>query len=65
MAGGSARVIPADIQQGAVIQVARGITVNTVGPSSIDSAMLAKVNANDEKVKMVWSRTLLGQLGLN
>ena len=33
-----------------------GIRVNAVGPGSIDTAMLASVNADDEKMKMVLSR---------
>ena len=40
-----------------------GIRVNAVGPGSIDTAMLAGVNADDEKMKMVLSRTPLGRLG--
>ncbi len=40
-----------------------GIRVNAVGPGSIDTAMLASVNADDEKMKMVLSRTPLGRLG--
>ena len=34
-----------------------GIGVNAVGPGSIDTAMLAGVNTDDEKMKMVLSRT--------
>ena len=40
-----------------------GIRVNAVGPGSIDTAMLSGVNADDEKMKMVLSRTPLGRLG--
>ncbi|MBX2823747.1 MAG: SDR family oxidoreductase [Gammaproteobacteria bacterium] len=40
-----------------------GIRVNAVGPGSIDTAMLASVNANPEAMKMVMSRTPLGRLG--
>ena len=40
-----------------------GIRVNAVGPGSIDTAMLASVNADNEKMKMVLSRTPLGRLG--
>ena len=40
-----------------------GIRVNAVGPGSIDTAMLASVNADEEKMKMVLSRTPLGRLG--
>ena len=39
------------------------IRVNAVGPGSIDTAMLASVNADDDKMKMVLSRTPLGRLG--
>ncbi|MEM7407926.1 MAG: SDR family NAD(P)-dependent oxidoreductase [Pseudomonadota bacterium] len=40
-----------------------GIRVNAVGPGSIDTAMLAGVNANPEAMKMVMSRTPLGRIG--
>ncbi len=40
-----------------------GIRVNAVGPGSIDTDMLASVNANPEAMKMVLSRTPLGRLG--
>ena len=40
-----------------------GIRVNAVGPGSIDTAMLASVNANPDAMKMVMSRTPLGRLG--
>jgi NAD(P)-dependent dehydrogenase (short-subunit alcohol dehydrogenase family) len=40
-----------------------GIRVNAVGPGSIDTAMLAGVNANPEAMKMVLSRTPLGRIG--
>ena len=39
------------------------IRVNAVGPGSIDTAMLASVNANPEAMKMVMSRTPLQRLG--
>jgi len=39
------------------------IRVNAVGPGSIDTAMLAGVNANPEAMKMVLSRTPLGRIG--
>ncbi|MEM9709842.1 MAG: SDR family oxidoreductase [Pseudomonadota bacterium] len=39
------------------------IRVNAVGPGSIDTAMLATVNANPDAHKMVMSRTPLGRLG--
>lgn len=40
-----------------------GIRVNAVGPGSIDTDMLAGVNANPDAMKMVMSRTPLGRLG--
>ena len=40
-----------------------GIRVNAVGPGSIDTAMLAGINADDDKMKMILSRTPLGRLG--
>jgi len=40
-----------------------GIRVNAVGPGSIDTAMLASVNANPDAMKMVLSRTPLGRIG--
>ena len=40
-----------------------GIRVNAVGPGSIDTAMLAGVNANPEAMKMVMSRTPLQRIG--
>lgn len=39
------------------------IRVNAVGPGSIDTAMLAGVNANPDAMKMVMSRTPLQRLG--
>ncbi|MEL6126495.1 MAG: SDR family oxidoreductase [Pseudomonadota bacterium] len=39
------------------------IRVNAVGPGSIDTAMLAGVNANPEAMKMVLSRTPLKRIG--
>ena len=39
------------------------IRVNAVGPGSIDTAMLAGVNANPEAMKMVMSRTPLQRIG--
>jgi len=39
------------------------IRVNAVGPGSIDTAMMAGVNANPEAMKMVMSRTPLKRVG--
>ncbi|WP_191602116.1 SDR family NAD(P)-dependent oxidoreductase [Marinomonas algicola] len=41
-----------------------GIRVNAVGPGSIDTAMMAGVNANPEAMKNVLSRTPLGRIGV-
>jgi glucose 1-dehydrogenase len=41
----------------------KGIRVNAVGPGSIDTAMMAGVNANAEALKRVLSRTPLGRVG--
>ncbi len=40
-----------------------GIRVNAVGPGSIDTAMMAGVNANPEAMDMVMSRTPLKRIG--
>ena len=40
-----------------------GIRVNAVGPGSIDTAMLAGVNADPDAMRMVLSRTPLGRIG--
>lgn len=40
-----------------------GIRVNAVGPGSVDTEMMAGVNANPEAMKMVLSRTPLGRIG--
>ncbi|MGI9479476.1 MAG: SDR family NAD(P)-dependent oxidoreductase [Hyphomicrobiaceae bacterium] len=40
-----------------------GIRVNAVGPGSIDTEMMAGVNANPEAMKMVMSRTPLKRVG--
>lgn len=40
-----------------------GIRVNAVGPGSIDTQMMAAVNANPDAMKMVMSRTPLGRVG--
>ena len=40
-----------------------GIRVNAVGPGSIDTEMMAGVNANPEAMKMVMSRTPLQRIG--
>ncbi|MEL7280354.1 MAG: SDR family NAD(P)-dependent oxidoreductase [Pseudomonadota bacterium] len=39
------------------------IRVNAVGPGSIDTAMMAGVNANPDALKMALSRTPLGRIG--
>ena len=39
------------------------IRVNAVGPGSIDTAMMAGVNANPEAFKVAMSRTPLGRSG--
>ena len=39
------------------------IRVNAVGPGSIDTAMMASVNEDEEAMKMVMSRTPLGRVG--
>ena len=41
-----------------------GIRVNAVGPGSIDTEMMAGVNANPEAMKMVMARTPLQRLGV-
>lgn len=40
-----------------------GIRVNAVGPGSVDTEMMAGVNANPEAMKMVMSRTPLQRVG--
>jgi NAD(P)-dependent dehydrogenase (short-subunit alcohol dehydrogenase family) len=40
-----------------------GIRVNAVGPGSIDTAMMAGVNANPDAMARVLSRTPLGRVG--
>lgn len=40
-----------------------GIRVNAIGPGSIDTAMLAGVNADPDAMKMVMSRTPMQRLG--
>lgn len=40
-----------------------GIRVNAIGPGSIDTAMLAGVNANPDAMKMMMSRTPMQRLG--
>jgi glucose 1-dehydrogenase len=41
----------------------KGIRVNAVGPGSIDTAMMAGVNANPDALTRVLSRTPLGRVG--
>ncbi len=41
----------------------KNIRVNAVGPGSIDTAMMAGVNANPEAFKMAMSRTPMGRAG--
>lgn len=40
-----------------------GIRVNAVGPGSIDTAMMAGINASEEALRRVLSRTPLGRVG--
>ena len=40
-----------------------GIRVNAVGPGSIDTEMMAGVNANPDAMRMAMSRTPLGRMG--
>lgn len=48
----------------AALALARdGIRVNAVGPGSIDTEMMAGVNANPEALRMALSRTPLGRIG--
>jgi NAD(P)-dependent dehydrogenase (short-subunit alcohol dehydrogenase family) len=47
----------------ALALAAHGIRVNAVGPGSIDTAMMAGVNANPDAMKMVLSRTPLKRIG--
>jgi len=47
----------------AIALAPHNIRVNAVGPGSIDTAMLAGVNANPEAMSMVMSRTPLKRLG--
>jgi glucose 1-dehydrogenase len=41
----------------------KGIRVNAVGPGSIDTEMMAGVNANPEALARLMSRTPLGRMG--
>ncbi|MDG4648515.1 SDR family NAD(P)-dependent oxidoreductase [Roseibacterium sp. SDUM158017] len=47
----------------AIALAPHGIRVNAVGPGSIDTAMMAGVNANPEALQRVLSRTPLGRVG--
>lgn len=48
---------------GSLALAPHGIRVNAVGPGSIDTAMMAGVNANESAMRMAMSRTPLGRLG--
>lgn len=47
----------------ALALASHGIRVNAVGPGSINTEMMAGVNANPDAMKMVMSRTPLGRVG--
>ena len=47
----------------AIALAQKNIRVNAVGPGSIDTAMMAGVNANPEALKAAMSRTPLGRVG--
>ena len=47
----------------AIALAKHGIRVNAVGPGSIDTEMMAAVNANPEAMKTALSRTPLGRVG--
>ena len=52
------------LTKSAVLALApHNIRVNAVGPGSIDTAMMASVNANPEAIEMVMSRTPLKRIG--
>ena len=67
------RLIPSNslLRLGRVMQLTKSrlwrwphnIQVNAVGPGSIDTAMMASVNANPEAMEMVMSRTPLKRIG--
>ena len=50
-------------KSGALALAAHNIRVNAVGPGSIDTEMMAGVNANPEAMKTALSRTPLGRIG--